>query len=170
MISQEQSASALINNSDRNLRRSSREYSQESQHEEHQQLQQHPKEQLERPVKNQEKIYQADYDQWYNQKVPPQLGGNYYQNNNRVDLQSQWTQGQSVENYENIQVSSDFVNSEVVSAPETPERDIYGSRDSINRETLDNEQHSRQPTTENSNIELSFVQMQQPIQLEQVST
>lgn len=71
------------------------------------------------------------------------------------------------------------MNLEVV-APELQERDIYGSRDSINKETLDNDQVLRQAMApketaardfrqEVSNVEVPTVQqIQQPIQAEQV--
>jgi hypothetical protein len=84
-----------------------------------------------------------------------------------------------VENYENIQQPSEFVNLEVV-APELQERDIYGSRDSINKETLDNDQVLRQANSlkevslrdyrqETNNVEVPTIQqIQQAIQAEQV--
>lgn len=76
---------------------------------------------------------ETGYDQWYNQST--QSGSQRFTN-----IRSQkWSAEQNVENYENIQQqSSDFMNLEVV-APEMQVKDIYGSRESINQETLDND-------------------------------
>ncbi|XP_015177291.1 PREDICTED: uncharacterized protein LOC107066825 isoform X5 [Polistes dominula] len=77
------------------------------------------------------------YDQWYNNNaIPPPIENSWFSKDN-IRGSKQWPE-QSVENYENIQQPSEFVNLEVV-IPALEERDIYGSRDSINRETLDND-------------------------------
>nr|XP_050850810.1 uncharacterized protein LOC127064191 isoform X2 [Vespula vulgaris] len=77
------------------------------------------------------------YDQWYNNNaIPPPIENSWFSKDN-IRGTKQWPE-QSVENYENIQQPSEFVNLEVV-IPALEERDIYGSRDSINRETLDND-------------------------------
>ncbi|XP_035722882.1 protein transport protein Sec16A-like isoform X7 [Vespa mandarinia] len=77
------------------------------------------------------------YDQWYNNNaIPPPIENSWFSNDN-IRGTKQWPE-QIVENYENIQQPSEFVNLEVV-IPALEERDIYGSRDSINRETLDND-------------------------------
>lgn len=133
-----------------------------------------------------ENVSQASYDQWYKQNVRPQPENEFFGNQTANQWQPQQPQQQqqqqpeqNVENYENIQQGSEFVNLEVV-APELQERDIYGSRDSINKETLDNDQVLRQSSTpkesavrdfrqETSNIEVPTVQqIQQPLQPEQV--
>lgn len=121
-------------------------------------------------------ISQTNYDQWYNQNAPQsqqQIASGWYVNDRpRLPVQSppqqQWTPDQNVENYENIQQSAEFINLEVVT-PVTQERDIYGSRDSINRETLENEQKpvvntskenatiSREPRQETSHVEVTQI-------------
>ncbi|XP_036143891.1 uncharacterized protein LOC105832660 isoform X2 [Monomorium pharaonis] len=85
-------------------------------------------------------LSQSGYDQWYNQNT---LENVWYTKDyqHRPLPPKQWnTPEQNVENYENIQQTSDFVNVEVVAPATTLKaRDIYGSRDSINKETLDND-------------------------------
>ncbi|XP_058802718.1 uncharacterized protein LOC131670805 isoform X2 [Phymastichus coffea] len=126
--------------------------------------------------KSTENVTQASYDQWYKQNVRAQPENEFFSS----QTTKQWQQQpeQNVENYENIQQGTEFVNLEVV-APEMQERDIYGSRDSINKETLDNDQGLRQSNTlkesvhrgfrqEQNNIEVPVVQqIQQPFQTEQ---
>ncbi|XP_033228238.1 uncharacterized protein LOC117180044 isoform X4 [Belonocnema kinseyi] len=86
-----------------------------------------------------ENASQAGYDQWYNQNTAVAQDNNWYGNDRVMNVRAQkWTPEPNVENYENIQQPSEFVNLEVV-APELQARDIYGSRDSINKETLDND-------------------------------
>ncbi|XP_015591007.1 uncharacterized protein LOC107265717 isoform X7 [Cephus cinctus] len=128
--------------------------------------------------KTTENVSQAGYDQWYNRNTPAaQPEGGWYAND-RARPQKQWSPEQNVENYENIQQSSEFVNLEVV-APVLQERDIYGSRDSINRETLDNDPKlvsspsketatSRDFRQEANNVEVPALQQPQPpLQVEQ---
>ncbi|XP_066585949.1 uncharacterized protein [Prorops nasuta] len=80
----------------------------------------------------------SGYDQWYNRNaLPIQQEGAWY-SQDRAQPAKQLTPEQNVENYEIIQQTSDFVNLEVV-APTLQERDVYGSRDSINKETLGND-------------------------------
>lgn len=121
----------------------------------------------------------ANYDQWYKQNVRTQPENEFFGADRTLGAAKPWQPEQTVENYENIQQPSEFVNLEVV-APELQERDIYGSRDSINKETLDNDQGLRQTATpkeavirdfrqEVNNVEVPTVQqIQQPIQTEQV--
>ena len=126
---------------------------------------------------------QANYDQWYKQNVRTQSDNDFFGNDRGAAASSThpakpWQPEQNVENYENIQQPSEFVNLEVVQ-PELQERDIYGSRDSINKETLDNDQGLRQTATpkeiairdfrqEVNNVEVPTVQqVQQPLQAEQ---
>ncbi|XP_048506299.1 uncharacterized protein LOC105694018 isoform X4 [Athalia rosae] len=83
----------------------------------------------------------AGYDQWYAQRnTAVQSENNWYRQDNQSRPQN-WTPEQNIENYENIQQSAEFVNLEVVT-PMLQKRNIYGSHDSINRETLDNEPKS----------------------------
>ncbi|XP_018059402.1 PREDICTED: uncharacterized protein LOC108694426 isoform X2 [Atta colombica] len=95
-------------------------------------------------------ISQSSYDQWYNQNT---LENAWYAKDHSRALPKQWnTPEQSVENYENIQQSSDFINVEVVAPATLKERDIYGSRDSINKETLDNDPKPSMSPKEATNI------------------
>ena len=94
-------------------------------------------------------VGQKNYDEWYNQSAtqPQQMASRY--TNDRATRPAasvagalsppqQWAPEQIVENYENIQQSVEFINLEVV-APVMQEQNIYGSRDSINKETLEND-------------------------------
>ncbi|XP_018368875.1 PREDICTED: uncharacterized protein LOC108764951 isoform X3 [Trachymyrmex cornetzi] len=113
---------------------------------------------------------QSSYDQWYNQNT---LENAWYAKDHSRPPPKQWnTPEQNVENYENIQQSSDFINVEVVAPATLKERDIYGSRDSINKETLDNDPKpstspKEVPTNirdfreEVNNVEVPSVQQQQ---------
>ncbi|KAG5306835.1 SC16A protein, partial [Acromyrmex insinuator] len=95
-------------------------------------------------------ISQSSYDQWYNQNT---LENAWYAKDHSRPPPKQWnTPEQSVENYENIQQSSDFINVEVVAPATLKERDIYGSRDSINKETLDNDPKQSTSPKEATNI------------------
>ncbi|KAG7208272.1 hypothetical protein KM043_014515 [Ampulex compressa] len=130
-------------------------------------------------VKLPEPVSQSGYDQWYNQNTIP-LSENMWHPKDHAQPLKQWNTEQNVENCENIQQPSEFVNLEVVT-PSLQERDIYGSRDSINKETLDNEPkpviNSKEVTSvrefrqEINNIEVPSVQPQvrshQPLQPEQ---
>lgn len=89
-------------------------------------------------IKPTENIAQSSYDQWYNQNTVVRPPENAWYSKDHARLSKEWSTEQNVENYENIQQPSEFVNLEVV-APSLQERDIYGSRDSINKETLDND-------------------------------
>ncbi|XP_011256769.1 uncharacterized protein LOC105251566 isoform X2 [Camponotus floridanus] len=82
-------------------------------------------------------ISQSGYDQWYNQSA---LENAWYgkDHHSRPPKQRNAPE-QNVENYENIQQTSDFINVEIVAPTTLQERDIYGSRDSINKEMLDND-------------------------------
>lgn len=118
-------------------------------------------------------VSQSGYDQWYNQNTLPTSLENTWYAKDHVRPPKQWNAEQNVENYENIQQTSDFVNVEVL-APTTTlqERDIYGSRDSINKETLDNDPkpsaspkeatNTRDFREEASNVEVPSVQQQRP--------
>lgn len=89
-------------------------------------------------IKSTDNIAQSGYDQWYNQNTLPRSSDNTWYSKDHARSTKEWNAGQNVENYENIQQPSEFVNLEVVT-PSLQERDIYGSRDSINKETLDND-------------------------------
>ncbi|KAJ8680007.1 hypothetical protein QAD02_015794 [Eretmocerus hayati] len=119
------------------------------------------------------------YDQWYNQNVHMQSDKDFF-NSDRTHSSDPWPPAQNVENYENIQQTPDFVNLEVV-APEPQARDMYGSHDSINKETLDNDQVVRQTTppkeasmndfrqeTNNVEVPANLQQAHLPLQSEQV--
>ncbi|XP_032676042.1 uncharacterized protein LOC116846398 isoform X2 [Odontomachus brunneus] len=98
-------------------------------------------------------VSQSGYDQWYNQSALPTSLGNTWYAKDYARPPKQWNAEQNVENYENIQQTSDFVNVEVVAPAATlQERDIYGSRDSINKETLDNEPKPSASPKEATNI------------------
>lgn len=126
-----------------------------------------------------ETIAQTNYDQWYNQSSSqPQQAAGWYTNDRSRTAPQQWAPEQNVENYENIQQPSEFVNLEVVAPMQ--ERDIYGSRDSINKETLENDPkpqpsppkdvaaNSRDSRQEASNVEVpAMQQIQQPVQTDQ---
>ena len=126
-------------------------------------------------AKGLENASQAGYDQWYNQNTSVAQDNNWYGNDRVMNIRVQkWTPEQNVENYENIQQPSEFVNSEVV-APELQERDIYGSRDSINKETLDNDPKLTANSTKDSSNSRDFKQEvsnvevpTQPFHVEQV--
>ncbi|XP_018404062.1 PREDICTED: uncharacterized protein LOC108780757 isoform X3 [Cyphomyrmex costatus] len=95
-------------------------------------------------------ISQSGYDQWYNQNT---LENAWYAKDHSRPPSKQWNvPEQNVENYENIQQSSDFINVEVVAPATLKERDIYGSRDSINKETLDNDPKPSASPKETTNI------------------
>lgn len=95
-------------------------------------------------------ISQSGYDQWYNQNT---LENAWYAKDHSRPPTKQWnTPEQNVENYENIQQTSDFINVEVVAPAILKERDIYGSRDSINKETLDNDPKPSTSPKEATNI------------------
>lgn len=123
-----------------------------------------------------ENIAQDSSDQRYKLSKSTQPENDFFGSNSS----KQWSIDQNVENYENVQQQSEFVNLEVV-APESQERDLFGSRESINRETLDNDQGVRQTSPpketvmqnfrqEINNIEVPSVQqIQQPLQTEQVA-
>ncbi|XP_011641290.1 uncharacterized protein LOC105429805 isoform X2 [Pogonomyrmex barbatus] len=97
-----------------------------------------------------ESISQSGYDQWYNQTT---LENAWYAKDHSRPPPKQWnTPEQNVENYENIQQTSDFINIEVVAPTMMKERDIYGSRDSINKETLDNDPKPSASPKEAANI------------------
>lgn len=118
---------------------------------------------------------QDNCDQRYKQNIHSQSDKDFFGSNS----EKQWSIEPNVENYENVQQQTEFVNLEVVT-PESQEKDLYGSRESINKETLDNDQSVRQvvPLKENSfrdfrqeisNVEVLSVQhIQQPIPTEQV--
>ncbi|XP_025160714.1 uncharacterized protein LOC105190139 isoform X1 [Harpegnathos saltator] len=101
-------------------------------------------------------VSQSGYDQWYNQSaLPASLENTWYAKDHAPrPPPKQWNAEQNVENYENIQQTSDFVNLEVVTPATTAlqERDIYGSRDSINKETLDNDPKPNASPKEATNI------------------
>ncbi|XP_011171826.1 uncharacterized protein LOC105204448 isoform X2 [Solenopsis invicta] len=112
---------------------------------------------------------QSGYDQWYNQNT---LDNAWYAKDHSHPSPKQWnTPEQNVENYENIQQTSDFINVEVVAPATLKERDIYGSRDSINKETLDNDPkpsvnlkeatNIRDFREEVNNVEVPSIQQQQ---------
>ncbi|XP_011879945.1 PREDICTED: uncharacterized protein LOC105568691 isoform X2 [Vollenhovia emeryi] len=117
-------------------------------------------------------VSQSGYDQWYNRNA---LENAWYAKDHSRPAAKQWhTPEQNVENYENIQQTSDFVNVEVVEvvAPAAlKERDIYGSRDSINKETLDNDPKEttgvRDFREEVNNVEVLSTQQQQQQQQQQ---
>lgn len=88
-----------------------------------------------KPIDN---VAQSGYDQWYSQDTLQHVSENTWYSKDNVCSSKEWGIEQNVENYENIQQPSEFVNLEVVT-PSLQERDIYGSRDSINKETLDND-------------------------------
>lgn len=95
-------------------------------------------------------ISPSGYDQWYNQNT---LENAWYAKDHSRPPPKQWnTPEQNVENYENIQQTSDFINVEVVAPATLKERDIYGSRDSINKETLDNDPKPSANPKEATNI------------------
>ncbi|XP_020290627.1 uncharacterized protein LOC109858109 isoform X2 [Pseudomyrmex gracilis] len=119
-------------------------------------------------------VSQSGYDQWYNQSARTTTVIENAKEHTRTSAPNQWSSPkQNVENYENIQLTSDFMNVEVV-APDhqisLQERDIYGSRDSINKETLDNDPkpstspkdttNTRDFREEINNIEVLSVQQQ----------
>lgn len=83
-------------------------------------------------------ISQSGYDQWYNQSTREDA---WYtkDHHSRPPTKQRSAPEQNVENYENIQQTSDFINVEIVAPTTLQERDIYGSRDSINKEMLDND-------------------------------
>nr|XP_033327554.1 uncharacterized protein LOC117221042 isoform X5 [Megalopta genalis] len=87
------------------------------------------------PIDN---VVQSGYDQWYNQSTLPRSAENPWYPKDLTRSTKDWSAEQNVENYEIIQQPAEFVNLEVVT-PSLQERDIYGSRDSINKETLDND-------------------------------
>lgn len=114
-------------------------------------------------------VSQSGYDQWYNQST---LENAWYAKDHSRPPPKQWnTPEQNVENYENIQQTSDFINVEVVAPATLKERDIYGSRDSINKETLDNDPkpsvnpkeatNVRDFREETNNVEVLSMQQQQ---------
>lgn len=115
-----------------------------------------------------ENVSVVNYDQWYNQSIHPQLENSVLSLSSKQRLAEQ----HNIENVENIQQPIEFVNLEVVS-PEAQKRDIYGSRDSINKETLDNDQQllrlkeplNRESKQEVNNTEVSVIQ--QPLLTEQ---
>ncbi|RLU21248.1 hypothetical protein DMN91_005621 [Ooceraea biroi] len=136
-------------------------------------------------VKITENASQSGYDQWYNQSaLPTSLENSWYLKDPARPPAKQWGAEQNVENYENIQQTSDFVNVEVIAPAATlKERDIYGSRDSINKETLDNdpkpsaspkEMNVRDFREEANNVEVPSMQQQvqqrphPPLQTEQM--
>ncbi|XP_050456313.1 protein transport protein Sec16A isoform X4 [Cataglyphis hispanica] len=82
-------------------------------------------------------ISQSGYDQWYNQSTLQNAW--YAKDHSRLPTKQRSAPEQNVENYENIQQTSDFINVEIVVPTTLHERDIYGSRDSINKEMLDND-------------------------------
>ncbi|CAL7947946.1 unnamed protein product [Xylocopa violacea] len=89
-------------------------------------------------IKPTDNIPQSGYDQWYSQNTLPLSAENTWYSKDHSRPTKEWSTEQNVENNENILQPSEFVNLEVV-APSLQERDIYGSRDSINKETLDND-------------------------------
>ncbi|CAL1681823.1 unnamed protein product [Lasius platythorax] len=128
-------------------------------------------------------ISQSGYDQWYNQSALENAW--YGKDHHSRPPAKQWNAPeQNVENYENIQQTSDFINVEVVAPTTLQERDIYGSRDSINKETLDNDPRPRASPKEVAtnvrgfreeinNVEVLSMQQQQvrphpPLQTEQM--
>nr|XP_012218206.1 PREDICTED: uncharacterized protein LOC105669692 isoform X2 [Linepithema humile] len=100
-------------------------------------------------------ISQSGYDQWYNHgasQTSMEMDA-WYANDQIRPTPKQWNAPrQNVENYENIQQTSDFVNVEVVAPAALQKRDIYGSRDSINKETLDNDPKPSTSPKEATNI------------------
>ncbi|XP_017880909.1 uncharacterized protein LOC108625408 isoform X3 [Ceratina calcarata] len=113
-------------------------------------------------------IAQSGYDQWYSQNALSLSADNTWYSKDHPRPPKEWSTEQNVENYENIQQPSEFVNLEVVT-PSLQKRDIYGSRDSINKETLDNDPKpilnpakevggSRDFRQEISNIEVPSIQ------------
>jgi len=118
---------------------------------------------------------QSNYDQWYKQSATP-LENSWYVKDSTRSPAKQWNTEQNVENYENIQQTSDFVNVEVITPATLQERDIYGSRDSINKETLDNDPKSsasskeinvRDFREEANNVEVPSMQQQIQQQIQQ---
>ncbi|XP_012286422.1 uncharacterized protein LOC105702982 isoform X2 [Orussus abietinus] len=123
------------------------------------------------------------YDQWYNQNVHKQPG-NEWRVNEQVQPMKQWSPEQDVENSENIQQSSDFINLETVTAG-SQAHDVYQSNDSVNREDINKEGKStgsviKEGTSSNdiqqetNEIEISSTQPvqsvpAQPHQVEQTS-
>ncbi|XP_053989660.1 uncharacterized protein LOC128882118 isoform X2 [Hylaeus volcanicus] len=89
-------------------------------------------------IKPLDNVTQSAYDQWYNQNTLARSLDNAWYSKDHARPAKEWSVEQNVENYEIIQQPTEFVNLEVV-APSLQERDIYGSRDSINKETLDND-------------------------------
>ncbi|XP_051159047.1 uncharacterized protein LOC127280206 isoform X3 [Leptopilina boulardi] len=115
-----------------------------------------PEVETENAIKETQQVEGETYDQWYNQSTS--IAQDNWYPNDRIRNTQKWPTEQNVENYENIQQSSDFMNLEVV-APEMQVKDIYGSRESINQETLDNdpkiaESNSRDFKQEVNNIEV----------------
>ncbi|XP_072764832.1 uncharacterized protein Sec16 isoform X2 [Anoplolepis gracilipes] len=127
-------------------------------------------------------ISQSGYDQWYNQSA---LENAWYakDHHSRPPPKQRTAPEQNVENYENIQQTSDFVNVEIVVPTTLQERDIYGSRDSINKEMLDNDPRPKTSLKEGatnvrgfreemSNVEVLSMQQQvrphPPLQTEQM--
>lgn len=121
-----------------------------------------------------ENVTSANYEQWYKQTVRSQSDSNSTFSEIHASPKQRHPESQNVENFENIQQSTEFVNLEVVT-PEVQKRDIYGSRDSINKETLDNDQQQmprlKEPVTRDFRQEVNNVEVptvQQPLQAEQV--
>ncbi|XP_029052027.2 uncharacterized protein LOC114880316 isoform X2 [Osmia bicornis bicornis] len=91
-------------------------------------------------IKPMDNVAQSGYDQWYSQAALPHSSENTWYSKDHVCPPKEWVTEQNVENYENIQQPSEFVNLEVITkTPSLQKRDMYGSRDSINKETLDND-------------------------------
>ncbi|XP_029677547.1 uncharacterized protein LOC115244220 [Formica exsecta] len=124
---------------------------------------------------------QSGYDQWYNQSALQNAW--YAKDHSRPPAKQRSAPDQNVENYENIQQTSDFVNVEIVVPTTLQERDIYGSRDSINKEMLDNDPRPKASPKEGvtnvrgfreemSNVEVLSMQQQirphPPLQTEQM--
>ncbi|XP_043254632.1 uncharacterized protein LOC122398624 isoform X2 [Colletes gigas] len=129
-------------------------------------------------IKPTDNMTQSGYDQWYNQNTLPRSIDNTWYPKDHARLVKEWSTEQTVENYEIIQQPSEFVNLEVVT-PSLQERDIYGSRDSINKETLDNDPKPvmnpvkesasvRDFRQEVNNIEVPSARSHPPLQPEQV--
>ncbi|XP_046418390.1 uncharacterized protein LOC124178788 isoform X2 [Neodiprion fabricii] len=120
----------------------------------------------------------AGYDQWYAQRNPVAQSENSWYRNDHQGKSQKWMHEQNIENYENIQQSTEFGNLEVVT-PVLQKRNIYGSHDSMNRETLDNEPKAsvnqikesstpRDFQEDINNVEVpSLLQTQQSLQVEQ---
>lgn len=95
------------------------------------------------------------YDQWYNQNTTENPG----QSKDRSRSSKPWVSEQNLENYENIQQPTE------IDTPGLKERDIYGSRDSMNKETLDNDSKQiRDFKQEVNNVEVPFNQVRRPVQ------